>query len=253
MKRAFAALAIIVLGSAAARSGELPFRLPAHPAPEYFGDVLIRRATANCVAKPVAFSHWRHRIRYTCRVCHLELDFAFKKNATEITEEANRKGAYCGACHNGKIAFGHTAEHCGKCHTGALTTAGDDLKKLNDLPWSRYGNAVDWTRAIESGAIKPRPTLGDGYEPLAPGSTLTLEADWNFVAPAIFPHAQHVNWLDCANCHPSIFNVKKKTTKHFSMKYNLDGDFCGACHLRVAFPLDDCLRCHPTMKNPPEL
>ncbi|HVR37486.1 MAG TPA: c(7)-type cytochrome triheme domain-containing protein [Thermoanaerobaculia bacterium] len=65
------------------------------------------------------------------------------------------------------------------------------------------------------------------------------------------PHAEHVRWLDCANCHPAIFNIRKKTTKHFSMRFNLAGEFCGACHLRVAFPLDDCMRCHPAMENQP--
>jgi len=34
------------------------------------------------------------------------------------------------------------------------------------------------------------------------------------------------------------------------MQYILETKFCGACHLTVAFPLDDCLRCHPGMGQP---
>jgi hypothetical protein len=32
------------------------------------------------------------------------------------------------------------------------------------------------------------------------------------------------------------------------MKHILDDKFCGACHMKVAFPIDDCKACHPSMK-----
>ena len=247
MNIAAVALAIGLL----TQKGQL-FRLPPRPPAELYGNVLIRRLTADGPAKPVMFQHWTHRTRYTCRVCHLELDFAMKRNATEITEAANRKGAYCGACHNGTIAFGQTEENCAKCHNGGVTSNAAEFRKLAELPQSRYGNRVDWSRALASGAIRPAASLTREYEPMSLDTVLTLEAEWNFVAPAVFPHAEHVQWLDCANCHPAIFNIKKKTTKHFSMSYNVEGEFCGACHLRVAFPMDDCVRCHPDMKGQPE-
>ena len=229
------------------------FRIPPHPRPVLFGTVLIRRTTATGPVKPVAFSQWSHRTRYTCRVCHLELDFAFMTNSTEITEEANRNGAYCGACHNGKTAFGHTEENCAKCHTGAVDAAVPDglLKLIDSLPRSKFGNGIDWSKAMAQGDIHPRSSLTEDYKPMSMTTTLQLDADWNFVPPATFPHAEHVRWLDCANCHPSIFNIKKKTTKHFSMQFNLAGQFCGTCHLRVAFPMDDCKRCHPGMERQP--
>ena len=225
------------------------FKLPPLAAPDVYGNMLIWRTTANASVKPVMFSHWSHRLRYTCRVCHLELDFAFKRNTTEITEAANRAGSYCGACHNGKTAFAHTAENCDKCHTGNVATSAD-FKKLDDLPWARYGNGVDWSGSIANGTIKLAASLQPGFKPIALDTTLNLEAEWNFVPPAVFPHGAHVRWLDCANCHPSIFNVKKKTSQ-YSMRAILAGDFCGTCHLRVAFPLDDCRRCHPDMKRDP--
>ena len=53
------------------------------------------------------------------------------------------------------------------------------------------------------------------------------------------------------NCHPDVFNIKKKTTEHFEMRFILEGRFCGACHLTVAFPLNDCMRCHPAMHRNP--
>lgn len=249
-RRAGVAALLVLLAGGLPLLGQ-QFRLPAHPRPVLFGNVLIRRTTATGTVKPVAFSHWSHRSRYTCRVCHLELDFAMRTNSTEITEEANRQGAYCGACHDGKTAFGHTEENCAKCHTGTLATVPDGFLKLSDLPPSKFGNGIDWSRAIATGEIKPAASLTKDFKPLILDTTLTLEAEWNFVPPVTFPHLEHVRWLDCANCHPAIFNPKKKSTRHFTMRFNLAGEFCGVCHLRVAFPLNDCKRCHPAMENPP--
>jgi hypothetical protein len=33
------------------------------------------------------------------------------------------------------------------------------------------------------------------------------------------------------------------------MDNNIFGNFCGACHMLVAFPMNDCRRCHPQMQN----
>lgn len=61
---------------------------------------------------PVTFSHKRHLGAYKCSVCHPKIyDLAVSKPVTMAQME---KGKSCGACHNGKTAFG-TAE-CLKCH-----------------------------------------------------------------------------------------------------------------------------------------
>ena len=246
----FAALGSLTTASAGERPPDQPwFKLPPHPAPDLFGNVLIDRGAATARVKPVVFSHWSHRLRYTCRVCHLELDFALRRNGTGITEDANRAGAYCGACHDGKTAFGHTAANCDRCHTGEKRIPGDGFVRLAGLPPASFGNGVDWTAALTSGRIAPAVTLSGAGKPMTLDRTVSLEAEWAMVPPAVFSHAEHTLWLDCANCHPAVFNIKKKTTRHFSMKAILAGEFCGACHLTVAFPLDDCRRCHPKMKD----
>jgi len=74
---------------------------------------------------------------------------------------------------------------------------------------------------------------------------LLLQAEMGNIPPAVFPHRTHSEWMKCDTCHPSVFNIKAKTTKHFRMAAILKGQFCGACHLTVAFPMDDCSRCHP--------
>ncbi|RMF83155.1 MAG: hypothetical protein D6739_07600 [Nitrospirae bacterium] len=242
------AAVLLFLGAWPARAASY-FKLPPLPPPALYGNLLIDRISSASGVKPVAFSHWIHRARYTCRVCHVELGFAMEVNTTEITEARCRKGEYCGACHDGKEAFGHTKKECGHCHSGDIATEADRFPAFAaKMPKAPYGNQIDWVRALKEGRIHPKRTLrAEPYRPIRYDSKLLLEAEWSMIPPAYFPHAEHNLWLDCANCHPAIFNVKKKTTKHFSMTYNLKGRFCGLCHLRVSFPLDDCQRCHPGM------
>lgn len=223
------------------------FELPKLPPPHEYGNLLIDRTTVKGPVKPASFSHWSHRRRYTCRVCHLELGFAFERNGTEITEAENLKGSYCGACHDGTTAFAHTKENCERCHNGDVRAGKKRFAELKALPAAKFGDRIDWSAALRAGAIKPISALKGPPEEMKFDSKLVLEAEWTMIPPAEFPHDAHNQWLDCANCHPEIFNIKKKTTKHFSMSYILDGRFCGVCHLRVAFPLDDCRRCHPKM------
>lgn len=229
-------------------------QLPPLPPPSQYGNHLLDRAATKADQLPVAFSHWQHRSKYTCKVCHVELEFEMKVNATPITMEKNNKGQYCGFCHDGNRSF--STEECKRCHTGDIATGSNKFKKFaSDLPRTDYGNRVDWVRAAKKKMIKPKKTIRPGEDPpVTFKKMLILEAEWANIPYSIFPHAEHVYWLDCQNCHPDIFNIKKKTTKHFLMTYMFDGKFCGACHLNVAFPLDDCTRCHPTIKrkSPPQ-
>jgi len=219
------------------------------PPPEEYGNILIDRTSRKNNVKPVTFSHWIHRTKYTCRVCHFELGFEFNVNATDITEEDNKNGLFCGACHNGTIAFGHSGENCEKCHNGDISFGSEKFPELRSkLPKAEYGNEIDWSQALKKGAIKPKYSIHKDEKPLDFDKLLELRAEWSGISPAVFPHAAHVQWLDCANCHPDIFNIKKKTTKHFEMKYILDKKFCGVCHLSVALPIDNCKGCHPKMR-----
>ncbi len=222
--------------------------LPPLPPSKLYGNILINRASSGAGVKAATFSHWSHRTKYTCTVCHLELGFNMMLNTTIITEAENKEGKYCGACHDGKTAFGHTEEHCNKCHNGNKSYGGDKFKELKSLAAAPYGNKIDWAGALENGQIKPKSFLTEQSEPVQFEKELLLEAEMAMIPPAVFPHKKHIPWLDCANCHPDIFNIKKKTTKHFSMSYILNNEFCGVCHGKVAFPLDDCKRCHPKMR-----
>lgn len=224
-------------------------QLPPLPPPAQYGNIMINRTSDKSDMLPVGFSHWIHRRRFTCKVCHSELEFEMKVNATDITMEKINEGQYCGACHDGKKAFDKT--ECQKCHNGDIKYGADKFSKLSKLPSAQYGNKIDWVAAVKKKLIKPKKTIRETVDesPVTFNKFLTLEAEWNNIPPAVFPHEIHNYWLDCSSCHPDVFNIKKKTTKHFLMKYMFEGKFCGACHLKIAFPLDDCSRCHPALKR----
>ncbi|HKK55686.1 c(7)-type cytochrome triheme domain-containing protein [Marinobacter sp.] len=66
--------------------------------------------------RPVVFPHWFHRIRFRCKVCHGDLGFEFQAGGNDINMLKIIDGEYCGACHNGNIAWG--VENCELCHSG---------------------------------------------------------------------------------------------------------------------------------------
>ena len=219
------------------------------PPPAQYGNILISRLTHSSTQPPVAFSHWAHRRFYTCRVCHFELNFAMKTNASDITEAMIRKGDYCGACHNGKIAFGINDSTCGKCHTGRINSSDDRFSLLKDFPKARYGDEINWVKVLKKGLITPKQSLfNPDYEPIPFEKILRLEPERGMTKTrAIFPHQKHIDWLDCADCHPAIFDIQMKGAQRFRMDSINRGMFCGVCHLTVAFPVQDCRRCHPDL------
>jgi len=226
------------------------FNLPPLPPREEYGNIIINRTSTANGLQPVSFSHWLHRTKYTCRVCHSELDFQMKANTTEITERSNRTGKFCGACHNGKIAFRHNG-NCEKCHSGDITYSSGRFEEflLHDaLPMTVAGNGVDWGEGMRRKILKPLSYLKKKSLDMNFDRELILEAEMTIIPPAAFSHKSHTAWLDCDNCHPDLFNIQKKGT-HFSMAEILRGNYCGACHLTVAFPMDDCRRCHPGMRE----
>jgi hypothetical protein len=63
------------------------FPLPPLPPPEVYGDVLINRASSDKNMTAVVFSHWVHRVKYKCNVCHVDLEFATKTGIRYTTEK----------------------------------------------------------------------------------------------------------------------------------------------------------------------
>ncbi len=227
------------------------FKLPPVAPPELFGNILIDRTSTDNGVKPVTFSHWSHRLHYTCRVCHFELEFDLITNSTMITEEQNKYGRYCGACHNDNIAFGHTRENCDKCHNGDISYGKEKFKNLSSLSQASSGNGVDWVKALENEEIKPATYVLEEDSPMEFQREIMIESPWAGISPVFFPHNVHGKLLDCSNCHPEIFAIEQYATEDLAMESILKSEFCGVCHGKVAFPTNEnCKRCHPGMKHP---
>lgn len=80
-----------------------------------YGDVVINNYADAAGMRPVIFPHWFHRIRFRCKVCHADLGFQFKAGGNEITMLKIIDGQFCGACHNGEVAW--SVENCNLCHS----------------------------------------------------------------------------------------------------------------------------------------
>jgi len=228
------------------------WNFPPLPPPEEYGNIIINRTAVDRAELPVSFSHWIHRRKYTCRVCHFELNIEMKVNTTEMTMEEMKQGEYCGACHNEIIAFGLTEDNCVRCHNGDIGYSNKKFARFSEkMPKALYGNRINWSKAIAKRRIRPRQSLFDeNYERIKFKKRLRLAPEWSMVqVEAVFSHNKHTRWNDCAECHPDIFNIQKKGTKNFRMNYLLEGKFCGVCHLNVAFPMNDCRRCHPSLNQ----
>ena len=81
-----------------------------------YGDVVLNQRSEKEGERPVVFPHWFHRIRFKCAACHTELGFKMRAGANQVLMRDISNGQFCGACHNGQIAW--SAERCDLCHSG---------------------------------------------------------------------------------------------------------------------------------------
>ena len=81
-----------------------------------YGDVVINNYSDKAGMRPAVFPHWFHRVRFRCKVCHADLGFKFKAGGNDINMVKIIDGQFCGACHNGELAW--SVEHCALCHSG---------------------------------------------------------------------------------------------------------------------------------------
>lgn len=81
-----------------------------------FGDVVLNNYSDEAAVNPVVFPHWFHRIRYTCKACHADLNIKMEAGANKIKMSDIMEGQFCGSCHDGETAW--SIENCELCHSG---------------------------------------------------------------------------------------------------------------------------------------
>ena len=85
-----------------------------------YGDVVMNNYSDAAGMRPVIFPHWFHRVRFRCKVCHADLGFQFKAGGNQIDMLKIIDGQFCGACHNGELAW--STENCNLCHSAKPNT-----------------------------------------------------------------------------------------------------------------------------------
>lgn len=81
-----------------------------------YGDVVMNNYSDAAGMRPVVFPHWFHRVRFRCKVCHSDLGIKLKAGGNDINMLKIIDGQFCGACHNGSVAW--STESCDLCHSG---------------------------------------------------------------------------------------------------------------------------------------
>lgn len=109
-------------------------------------------------------------------------------------------------------------------------------------------NIIDWVQVLDQGLINPRKSL-HGDEEMFPADFDIIFRNTGSMPYVRFPHRPHTEWLTCLNCHPSIF-LPQKGGNPVTMSAIIQGEYCGVCHGKVAFPPTmNCGRCHSVSRE----
>lgn len=112
------------------------------------------------------------------------------------------------------------------------------------------GGYVDWVKALQAGVIAPRAGIdAEAREQAVFDLDVELARSGRRLFAVTYPHAPHTRWLTCRSCHPGIFPIGRGAQPAVvTMAKIADGQYCGACHGKVAFaPAGRCARCHKTV------
>lgn len=82
------------------------------------GNIVFVRKGSDAASKeiaPATFSHLAHRVAFRCYACHDSI-FPMQHEPEPVSMAEIKEGKQCGACHNGRVAFGVTMDSCARCH-----------------------------------------------------------------------------------------------------------------------------------------
>jgi c(7)-type cytochrome triheme protein len=114
---------------------------------------------------------------------------------------------------------------------------------LEGFPTDKFG-LVDWVATLDQELIHPRRSIdANAVEGVPFDMDILMPSKTGMIAGAHFPHKIHTTWLGCESCHIKIF-IPLAGANDLTMSTIVEGKACGICHGKVAFPLNDCNRCH---------
>lgn len=161
-------------------------------------------------------------------------------SAQESVEESADASAQMGTASESVADPDNGTEFVGEMYQIGL---GWHAAALDGLPTDKFG-LVDWVAALEQGMIKPRSNIDPkGPEGVPFDMNILMPSKTGMIAGAHFPHKTHTTWMSCDSCHIKIF-MPLAGSNDLTMSTIVKGQACGVCHGKVAFPLNDCTRCH---------
>lgn len=111
-----------------------------------------------------------------------------------------------------------------------------------ELPTDRFG-LVNWVEATKQGVVAPIVGIDRNRRHRFYEGVILYNATSPTREDVVFEHDVHTYFLDCDSCHPKPFKKTPGEAKITMMKIKR-GRYCGKCHGKIAFPIEDCERCH---------
>ncbi len=194
-----------------------------------------------------------------CESCHFYPFEQIQQTRQQVAQEPQDPAEILFAGRSGKIAGRGDRRH----PVGSAFKWGAGWKPralaLTGLPRDRFG-LVDWVALTREGMVLPKGSLDPGdplyespvrYEFDEEGDEdiedILIPVKSETISAVVFPHTLHAWWLNCKSCHPRRFTRTAGDTP-MTMKEMAKGRYCGECHGKVAFPLEDCAKCHNKKK-----
>lgn len=214
------------------------------------------------------FSHVEHLKLFKCNECHSDL-FIGGVRSIRYSMPQMEQGKSCGACHDGKTAFGVTA-NCEKCHQSTPPDRNFIIKDAGVVPFSHakhrslYACGQCHNGIVASGVASKRFTMADMEKGKSCGACHDGKTAFSvkscskchplkeilFSDDARFNHDKHLSMYSCSDCHNKLYNAGPEN-KRFTMSQMETGSSCGSCHDgNTGFSVKgDCDSCHKSTVN----
>ena len=128
----------------------------------------------------------------------------------------------------------------------AVKTLQPPYEAMKGFPRDGHG-IVNWVETLDKGLIQPRTGI-TGNEKMHSVDFDVIFKNTASMPYVRFPHLPHTKWLTCKNCHPGIF-LPQRGGNFVTMAAIIEGEYCGVCHGKVAFPPTECNRCHSVSRE----
>jgi len=176
------------------------------------------------------------------QISNIETSVSGEQQASGSNEQQESKLELSNIAADDVVDPADTSEYVGEMYQIGFGWHPADLE---GFPTDKFG-LVDWVATLDQELIHPRGSIvANAAEALPFDMNVLMPSKTGMIAGAHFPHKIHTTWIGCESCHIKIF-MPLAGSNDLTMSTIVEGKACGVCHGKVAFPLNDCARCHVT-------